>query len=325
MINNHFLHTDFAPIVLFAFNRPGHLNQALIALSHNAEFHLSPLFIYCDGPRNKGDYLNIEQTRAIANQWPHPNKMVIEAQINQGLAESVIAGVTQVLNRFGKVIVLEDDLVVDKAFLSFLNRALRKHQDDSRILQISAYMFPIPEFLGRSETLFLPNISSWGWATWSRAWAKFDPSASGWELLLSNKRMRKEFDVGGSYAYSDMLLRQLNGEIDSWAIRWNWSVYCSSGLVLYPPVSLVKNIGFDGSGRHCAALDFDGVNSESKINSFNFSNDVNPSKRDLYFIEAALKRLSGPVHKRILKKLANNFRRLKLKYKLFYKGESGKH
>jgi hypothetical protein len=314
MINKNFENTEFAPIVVFAFNRPEHLYQSLIALSHNAEFNLSPLFIFCDGPKNSSDHQNVERTRAIANQWPHLNKYIIEAHKNQGLAESVIAGVTQVIERFGRVIVLEDDLVVDDSFLSFLNQALRKHENDLKILQVSAYMFPIPEFLGRSETMFLPNISSWGWATWARAWEKFDPNASGWELLLSNRKMRKEFDVGGSYAYSDMLLRQTIGEIDSWAIRWNWSVYCASGLVLYPPVSFVKNIGFDGSGTHCPVLNFDQVNFKSITKLVQFSNNIQLSKDELIYIEDALKKLSGPLYKRILKNIGNNFRRLKLKY-----------
>jgi hypothetical protein len=315
MIKNHFKNSEYAPIVLFAFNRPDHLHRALCALSHNAEFILSPLFIYCDGPKNADDCLNIKQTRTIANQWLHPNKIVIEANSNQGLAESVIAGVTQVLERFGKIIVLEDDLVVDKAFLNFLNQALKKYENDSVIMQVSAYMFPIRNFFGRSETLFLPNISSWGWATWGRAWAKFDPNACGWELLLSDKKMRQEFDVGGSYAYSDMLFRQVKGEIDSWAIRWNWSVYRSSGLVLYPPVSLVKNIGFDGSGTHCAILDLDEIKLSSEMRPIKFSNDHTLSKDDLFYIQAALKKLSGNVYLRTLKKLRNAFRRLKFKYK----------
>jgi len=314
MIKKDFDTHDFAPIVLFAFKRPEHLSKTLSALARNSEFKLSPLYIYCDGARHPVDEMNVNKTRMIANQYPHPNKTIIESKVNLGLAASVIHGVTQIINKFGRIIVLEDDLIVDDCFLNFLNQALRKYENDSKVMQVSAYMFPISNFSERESPLLLPNISSWGWATWSRAWENFDQSALGWELLLSNKVMRREFDVGGSYAYSDMLFRQIMGEIDSWAIRWNWSVYRCSGKVLYPPVSLVKNIGFDGSGTHCAILDFDEIKLSSKIKSIDFSKDIYPSKEDLFYIETALKRLSGSIFIRILKSISNNFRRLKLKY-----------
>ncbi|MBT8534600.1 glycosyltransferase family 2 protein [Polynucleobacter paneuropaeus] len=303
----------YAPIVLFAFNRPEHLSKTLRALASNPEFNLSPLYIYCDGARHPIDRVNVSKTRDIANQYPHPNKNVIESNINLGLATSVIQGVTQIISKFGRIIVLEDDLIVDDCFLNFLNKALIQYEHVSKVMQVSAYMFPIPIFSHRQTPLLLPNISSWGWATWNRAWKNFDPASNGWELLLSNKEMRREFDVGGSYAYSDMLFRQIMGEIDSWAIRWNWSVYRCSGLVLYPPVSLVKNIGFDGSGTHCPALDIDEVKFSLSIKDITFSKDVQPSKEVFFQIEAALKKLSGPGYIRLFKSIINNFRRLKLK------------
>jgi hypothetical protein len=315
MNNKDFYTHDYAPIVLFAFKRSEHLSKTLSALASNPEFNLSPLFIYCDGAKHAVDQVNVQKTRMIANQFPHPNKTVIESNVNLGLAASVIKGVTQIVNKFGRVIVLEDDLIVDDYFLNFLNHALNLYENHSEIMQVSAYMFPISNFSERKTPLLMSNISSWGWATWSRAWVNFDPSAFGWELLLSNKAMRREFDVGGSYAYSDMLFRQVMGEVDSWAIRWNWSVYRCSGQVLYPPVTLVKNIGFDGSGTHCAVLDFGEVEFSSKIKSIKFSKELYPSKEDLSYIEAALKKLSGPIYIRILKSISNNIRRLNLKYK----------
>lgn len=316
MKNKNFENVDYAPIVLFAFNRPEHLKLALNALSQNAEFHSSPFFIFCDGPRNAVDRLDIDKTRMIANQWSHPNKTVIESDINLGLATSVMSGLNQILETYDVVIVLEDDLVVDEFFLNYLNRALKKYKNNRQVMQISAYMFPIPEFLERSEALFLPNISSWGWATWKRAWSFFDKNAINWELLLGDKKMRRVFDINGSYAYSDMLLRQMIGKIDSWAIRWNWSVYRSSGLVVYPPFSLVRNIGFDGSGTHCVKSNIGSTKLRSRIEPIKFSEDVRVRKEDMVFIEAALKRLSGPIYMRLIKRIRNNLRRVRLKYGL---------
>lgn len=306
----------YAPIVIFAFNRPDHFAKTLSALSKNPEFNLSPLFIYCDGSKSAFDNSGIDKTRAIANQFPHPDKMVIESDINKGLAKSVISGVTEVIRAYGKVIVLEDDLVVERCFLNFLNQALIIYENIPQVMQISAYMFPIPEFAERTETLFLTNITSWGWATWSHAWEKFDPDATGWQTLLRNKAMRREFDVDGSYEYSDMLFRQKKGKIDSWAIYWNWSVYSHAGLVVYPPVTLVKNIGFDGSGTHSQKLNFEDYNFSGGAIPIKFSEDINPSKADSIYIKTALKKMSGPIYLRILKSIANTFRRQILKYTL---------
>ncbi len=314
MIKKVFQSAEYAPVVIFAFDRPKHLKRALRALSTNPEFNLSKLFIFCDGPKGSNHELTVNETRIIANEWFHPNKTVVEAKTNRGLSASVIAGVTEIVETYGTVIVVEDDLEVDRGFLSYLNNGLNEYKYVPKVMQISAYMFPIPDFIEKSETLFLPNISSWGWATWSHAWANFDPDALGWELLLNNKDIRREFDVGGSYPYSDMLFRQKMGIIDSWAIRWNWSVYRCSGVVVYPPVSLVKNIGFDGSGTHCDVLYLEDANLIPRLMPLEFSKDIKLAEVDLIRIKTSLKTLRGPLYLRVLKLLLNTLRRIKLKY-----------
>ena len=307
---------ELAPIILFAYDRPDHLKMALNALSQNAEFNLSKLFIYCDGPKSIANALNVDTTKIVANQWRHPNKTVIESDINLGLGASVIRGVTQIIETYGKAIVVEDDLEVSRFFLNYLNQALRKYENNSKIMHISAYMFPINEFHDRAKTLFLPNISSWGWATWKRAWSQFERNAIEWELLLDDKSMRRAFDVDGSYAYSDMLFRQMTGEIDSWAIRWNWSVFRASGLVVYPPVSFVKNIGFDGSGTHCSISNFEDNQLMSMAKPPIFLEDIEVSKEEMSYIKAALKKLSGPTYIRVIKLIGKNFRIFRLKLKI---------
>ena len=144
---------------------------------------------------------------------------------------------------------LEDDLLVAPGFLTYLNAALDRYRDESRVMQISAHMFPV-DVPSVDDAFFLPFVSSWGWATWSRAWRKFDPVASGYALLKSDGERRRAFDMDGAYEYFSMLEAQLGGKVDSWAIRWNLSVFMNDGMVLYPKKSLVENKGFDGSGIH---------------------------------------------------------------------------
>jgi len=117
-------------------------------------------------------------------------------------------------------------------------------------MQVSGYMFPIKELANKTEAIFLPLISCWGWGTWRRAWQYFDPNAIGWEVLKIDNAMRSRFNFDQAYDYFEMLKAQMSGVIDSWAIRWHWSVFKNNGYVLYPPISHVDNIGLDGSGTH---------------------------------------------------------------------------
>jgi hypothetical protein len=306
--------SKLAPIALFVFKRPEHTQQALMALSANPEFFSSPLFIYCDGARGADDARNVERTRELVRNFKHPAKTIIEAERNRGLAESVIAGVTELVTRFGQVIVVEDDLVVNAGFLCYLNTVLEIYRDSPQVMQVSAYMFPIPELAEKRETLFLPNISSWGWATWSRAWKHFDAEGKGWNSLLCSANLRHRFNVNGAYDYSDMLLRQMSGEIDSWAIRWNWSVFRHGGLVSYPPVSFVKNIGFDGSGTHCRTDNFHGLSVSALSAKLAFATRIEISPQDVRLVRSALLAMSGSQPVRALKVMRSCLRRILLKW-----------
>lgn len=252
------------PIVIFVFKRPEHTARMLAALALNPRLVRHPLYIFCDGARNAVEVEAVESTRRRVLEFHHPNKTVVEQPDNQGLARSVIQGVTRLVNQYGRVIVLEDDLVVSTGFLDYMSDALDHFADKPQVMQVSGHAFPVPGFLADDAALLLPFVGSWGWATWSRAWGQFDAGAKGWEQLMRNQKLRRRFDLENAYPYSDMLLCQMHGKIDSWAIRWNWSVFKANGLVVYPSQSLVENIGFDGSGTHCS----DGVQVNSEWSAY---------------------------------------------------------
>lgn len=312
MIEDNVSGLNIAPIAFFVFNRPVHTLQTLNSLVLNPEFSNSPLYIYCDGARNSNDLEDVALTRNIVNSWEHPNKKIIVQENNRGLANSVIAGVSELTAKYGQVIVVEDDLIVNKNFLSYLNSALEKYKNSQQVMQISAYMFPVPEFSDKNETIFLPFVSSWGWATWDRAWKDFDAKATDWQLLLKSKEVRTRFNLGGYYDYSGMLLRQMCGEIDSWAIRWNWSVFKHNGLVVYPPTSLVKNIGFDGTGTHCRPNDFHNKCISASSDQLVFSEDIETSSREFKLVKEALRIMSGSFFIRLLKNIRSNIKRIKM-------------
>ncbi|MFM2057229.1 MAG: hypothetical protein RLY71_1614 [Pseudomonadota bacterium] len=238
------------PIALFVFNRPEHTRRVLASLAGNAEFADSPLHIYCDGPRHPGDMPQVEAVRQIVRDWPHPLKVVCESQCNQGLASAVISGVTEVCQQYGRIIVVEDDLVAAPTFLRFMGQALARYADQPEVMQIAGHMYPVP-LPGHDDAIFLPFASSWGWATWARAWAHFDPTMQHYERLSTDRALRRQFDLDGAYPFFSFLRRQRLGKINSWYVRWNLSIFARRGLVLYPRHSLIRNNGFDGSGVHC--------------------------------------------------------------------------
>jgi len=244
----------YSPIALFVYNRPEHTRRAIESLIQCPEFADSLLYVFCDGAKRQEDIDRVMQTRDVVRSLVGAKAEIIEAAKNQGLANSIISGVTRLCNTYKRVIVLEDDLVVMPEFLAFLNAALEKYQNEPSVMQVSGHMFPVPEFINRTEALFLPFTTSWGWGTWKRAWDCFDPEASGWEVLQTDREMRSRFNLDGNFDYFNMLKRQMCGRIDSWAIRWYWSVFKMKGCVLFPPTTYVSNIGFDGSGTHGSRL-----------------------------------------------------------------------
>jgi len=151
------------------------------------------------------------------------------------------------------VIVLEDDLVTSRYFLRFMNDALNHYADDDRVISIHGYMSPVAEQL--PTTFFLRGADCWGWATWARGWSLFESDATKLFANIRREKLDHEFNYEGHYDYMHMLQMQVQGKIDSWAIRWHASAFLKNKLTLYPGKSYVLNIGNDSSGTHCGTTD----------------------------------------------------------------------
>lgn len=244
----------YAPIVLFVYNRLDHTRKTVQALQKNDLAIDSDLFIYSDAPKdNSGTKLLVEEVREyIRSINGFKTITIIENEQNKGLAGSIISGVTDIVNRYGKVIVIEDDLETSPCLLKYFNDALNYYKNDEQVMQISGHMFDV-SLCAEEDAVFMPFTTSWGWATWRRAWNCFDPEMKGYNTIKNDSELKFRFDLKGSYGYFKMLEKQLEGEIDSWAIRWYLSVFLMNGLTLFPIESLVRNLGFDGSGTHCSA------------------------------------------------------------------------
>ena len=242
---------SYAPIALFVYNRPWHTRQAVDSLLSNPGAAQSPLYIFSDAPRGVAASQAVATVRSYLRSIAgFKTVTIIERETNFGLARSIIDGVTRLCEEYGRVIVMEDDLVTSPHFLSYMNDALARYENEDRVMQIAGYMFPM-ELDIHEDALLLPFISSWGWATWHRAWQHFDVEAKGYKKLVKERTLKKQFDLDGHYGYFKMLRAQQQGKADSWAIRWYLSVFLVNGLALYPKKTLVRNLGFDGSGVNC--------------------------------------------------------------------------
>lgn len=240
-----------APIVLFVHRRPDHTRLVLEALKRNPEAAKSELVIYSDGPRDDAAAPAVESVRDLCRSVQGFGRLsVVERPGNLGLAASVLAGVSETCAKHGRVIVLEDDLVVSPHFLAYMNEALDRYAEEPRVLQVSGHLFPVA-WTAPTDAAFLPMTTSWGWATWQRAWSQFKPDDTAWSQVAEDPVLLDRLDLGGAVSYSRMLEAQSRGEIDSWAIRWWLHVCRMEGLVLFPAKTMVLNIGFDGSGVHC--------------------------------------------------------------------------
>jgi hypothetical protein len=243
-----------APIALFAYNRPQHIRKTVEALQGNDLAEESDLYAYCDGPRDAAAVSAVHAVRDyLRTVKGFRSVSLVEREFNLGLAQSVITAVTDVCARHGRIIAVEDDLETSPYFLRYMNDALDRYAGVARVGSIHGYWYPVGEQC--PETFFLRGASCWGWATWSRSWSLFESDGRTLLAALQERNLTHRFDLDGAIRYTQMLRDQIEGANDSWAIRWHASMFLADCLQLSPGTSLVRNIGFDGSGTHCDQSD----------------------------------------------------------------------
>lgn len=242
---------DLAPIVIFTYKRQETLQLAIQALKKCTLANESDVIIFSDAANGKVDLNEVEAVRSyLETVSGFKNVDLRMAAVNKGLANSIINGVSEVIVKHGKVIVLEDDLIVSKNFLVYINKALDYYKDRSKVFSISGYSIPvrIPENY-QEDIYFMPRASSWGWATWSDRWEDIDWEVKDYPAFKNDKQRISEFNLGG-IDMADMLARQMKGTINSWAIRWCYHQFKNETLTVYPTVSKIQNIGFSDQATH---------------------------------------------------------------------------
>lgn len=237
-------------ICVFAFKRPDHLRSCLSALAQNEEAKHLDLRLYIDTPRQAAD---IEPHREVLNvcahPWPFASIQVFQAKVNKGLFDSLVAGISETLQLYESVIVVEDDIRSSPFFVRYLLDGLDLYKDSKDVASIHGYTPPISQQL--PETFFLRGADCWGWATWRDRWELFRSDAAAMAEEIRKRGLVNEFNLNGSYDYIGMLDARATGHNNSWAICWHASCFLANKLTLHPGKSLVENIGLDGSGEHC--------------------------------------------------------------------------
>lgn len=254
-----------SPIILFVYKRPQHTKQTVESLLKNNLAGESDLFIYSDAAKSeKTQNLVVEVRKYLKTINGFKDITIIESEINLGLASSVTKGVSEVVNHFGKAVILEDDMLLSPFFLKYMNEALSVYEEEEKVISIHGYVYPVKQKL--HETFFLRGADCWGWATWKRGWKLYENDAQKLLSEIERRKLESEFNFNDTYDYMKMLKQQIKGEIDSWAIKWYASAFINDRLTLYPGRSLVKNIGADDLGTHLySTSDYDTELSETPI------------------------------------------------------------
>ena len=300
-----------APIILFVYNRPWHTEQTLRALMANDLASESELFIYADGPKETAteeQLQKIQEVRQLIRKDQWCGKVhIIESDKNKGLANSVIKGVSDVVNKYGKVIVLEDDLKTSPTFLTYMNKSLEYYESYNSVYSISADIpmkMPLIEDYDYDVFVSYRNFS-YGWGTWKNRWNNVDWRMHTYSMIDTDKHIQSAFNRGGDDLYN-MLQAQKDGLIDSWAVRFTLAHFINHAVSIMPTQTFVNHIGFDGSGIHCSG----GINDMRPLNSkreYAFLPIIYEDSRWINAFYSTYYRGLLPLWKRIVNKLYRKF------------------
>lgn len=236
---------SLAPIILFVYNRVLNTERLLDSLMANQLAKHSILYIYCDGAKKNADSTEIKKISAVrefvkSKNWCKETH-VVEAETNLGCAPSIIKGVTEVINKHGKIIVLEDDLILSPFFLDFMNDALNLYENHPKVSSIGACNF-FANGAKYPRSFFLPYPDCLGWATWGYRWSAYE--YNGQKLLdeLKSKKLIKKFNSNGAFDMEGLLIAQINNAVSAWDVQWTATCVLNDWLTLYPNESISQHL-----------------------------------------------------------------------------------
>lgn len=271
------MNKNLAPIVLFTYNRPYHIKQTIEALLKNTLAKDSELFIYSDGGKDEISWGKVNEVRNYLKTLKgFKNITLIFQEKNIGLADSIISGVTNIINKYGKIIVLEDDHLTNQFFLGFMNGALNFYEKEKEIWQVSGWFFPI-EKDDLNDIIFHKAMNCTGWGTWKDRWQYFEKDI---QKLLNTytKDDIKKFNLNNAYDKWIQVLLNHRKVINTWAVFWYEIMFKNNGLTVCPKKTMILNIGFDGSGTHSCELSEISANNHYESYNLEFNDHIIENK-----------------------------------------------
>jgi hypothetical protein len=241
----------FNPVLLFCYRRIDVLKETVQYLLKNKGAEETDVYIFSDGPKSSADLNVIEELRVYLRSIAGFKSVTIyESEANKGLARSIIDGISRIFENYNSVIVLEDDLITSSNFLLYMNQCLARYKNNPKVFSISGYSPPSVKGTNDfDDVYFFPRNSSHGWATWKNRWKSIDWNISDFKSFIQDKGKRAEFNNGGS-DLTQMLKRQMDGQINSWSIRLCYHQYKTKTFTVYPTISKIQNIGFGAGATH---------------------------------------------------------------------------
>ena len=292
--------SNLAPIALFTYNRPWHTQQTVEALQKNKLASESELFIYSDDAKNDDARVSVDEVRKYIDNITGFKKItVIKRDKNWGLADSIIDGVTKIVNEYGKIIVLEDDLVTSPYFLKFMNEALEFYKDEKKIWHISGWNYPI-ETAGLNNVFLWRLMNCWGWATWANRWEYYEKDVYKTMQEFSKEDI-KRFNIDGTEDFFGQVTANYEKKINTWAIFWYATIFKKNGLCLNPTQTFVENIGNDASGANCGKTDIF-TSRLSSLNNIQFLSSIIENKISITNLKKFYKQNKKTIFKRIINK-----------------------
>ncbi len=297
---------NLAPVVLFVYSRPTHTHRTIDALLQNPEAKFTDLIVYSDGARDNTDVSSVNQVRKIIKETSGFKSIkLIERIENIGLANNIINGVTETAEKYGRVIVLEDDILTSSCFLKFMNSALENYKNSEKIWHISGWNYPLGNRLDLPDTFFWRTMNCWGWATWNDRWKQFEKKPEKIKKTWSTDVIH-QFNLDGAHDFFAQVEGNLNGKLNTWAIFWYATIFKNNGLCLNPTKSLVYNTGNDGSGENCGNVDIY-KSSLSQINITQWPTELTEDSKILELIKHFYKTNQPSCIRRILGKIKRAF------------------
>ena len=306
---------NLAPIILFTYNRLYHTKEVLSSLAQNKLAKNSELYIFCDGIKDNAKNENITKSKdlqsylrefsAESKDFKRINLTIKDKNI--GLADSIINGISEVVKIHKKAIILEDDIVVSKAFLDYMNESLNRYEKESKVWSISAWSYPIDSSdLGDCYFWRIPHC--WGWGTWEDRWNLYERNIE-WVVKNFDKKDINAINLDGYANYFNDFLLNKNGKIKTWAIFNYLICYKFGALNLVPKIPYIKQIGFDGSGVHCGSEDFYNAKTINEKFPISFPLEIQENKIALRRIQEFHKNLKKPIILRIKNKILKIYNR----------------